>query len=145
MRKLRAFMWNCGSEVGPVPAAIKSGRGQSWSPNVGPPLDAVSSMALALKKPYSFRFAPLPRWRSGIIPVCVGASMGRTRKGATAEIPAGPCETGGVPVGVEGGCIELCCTAFTRRGPELVVVTDAEAFMVTGAVVVAPAVALYSC
>ena len=68
--------------------------------------------------------------------------MGSTRKGATAGIPGGACEAGGVPVGVDGGCIELCCTAFTSRGPELVVLTEADAFIVTGA---PPAVALYSC
>src|SRR6267378_1609729 len=97
MRKLRALIWTCGSDVGPV-SPSRSGRGKSLLPNVGPPLDAVSETALALKNPYNFTLAPLPSLMSGISPACFGTSIGKTRTGVTAGITFGP-SGGGVLAG----------------------------------------------
>src|SRR6266516_2874317 len=88
MRQDRALIWTWVSVVGPV-SASRSGSGKSWLPNVGPPLDAVSETALALKNPYNFIFAPLPSLMSGISPPCFGTSIGKTRRGATAGMIAG--------------------------------------------------------
>src|SRR6266567_876458 len=65
------------------------GTHSNWLPKLGPPLDAVSETALALKNPYNFIFAPLPSLMSGISPPCFGTSIGKTRNGATAGTTAG--------------------------------------------------------
>src|SRR5713101_1773621 len=133
MRKARALIWTCGSPVGPVSPPIMSGSGKSWLPKLGPPLDAVSETALALKNPYNFIFAPLPSLMSGISPPCFGTSIGKTRNGVTAGTTVGPSGGGGVLAGATLATFTLLTgtryTAATTVGLEE---AGAEAFNMPG-------------
>src|SRR6266849_9502600 len=130
MRKARALIWTCGSAVGPVSPPIMSGSGKSWLPKLGPPLDAVSETALALKNPYNFIFAPLPSLMSGISPPCFGTSIGKTRRGATAGITFGA-SGGGALAGPTFAPL-LMGTRYTAAMAVGVLAPELEAFVKPG-------------
>src|SRR6266571_945946 len=134
MRKARALIWTCGSPVGPVSPPIMSGSGKSWLPKLGPPLDAVSETALALKNPYNFIFAPLPSLMSGISPPCFGTSIGKTRRGATAGITFGS-SGGGVLAGATFAPL-LRGTRYTAATTVGLEEAGAEAFNMLGVLTV---------